>query len=145
MDTITDDWKSVAPDEERYSWTGTITFLTIDPSPNQETDTGAREEEEVPEHARRRLADMSSIRPWDGDDPPMSIYYDPASFVRREDGIWCRKDVRGRLYPVNGTGQRCAKPNTFEKLQGQYSDKTRPADMSPHVWWKMMTKAERLQ
>ena len=44
VDTIADDWKSVAPDEERYSWTGTTTFLIVDPSPNQETDTRAREE-----------------------------------------------------------------------------------------------------
>ena len=88
---------------------------------------------------------MSSMRPWDGDNPPMSIHDDLASFVRREDGIWCRKDVRGRLYPVNGIGQSCAKPKMFEKSEGLYSDQKRPADMSPHVWWQIMTKAERLQ
>ena len=30
VDTIVDDWKSAAPDEERYPWTGTTTFLTVD-------------------------------------------------------------------------------------------------------------------
>ena len=88
---------------------------------------------------------MPSSRPWDGDEPPMSIYDDPASVVRRDDGIWCRKDVRGRLYLVNGIGQRCAKPKTFEKSEGHYSDQRRPAEISPHVWWKIMNKAERLQ
>ena len=44
------------------------------------------------------------------------MYDDPASFVRRDDGIWCRRDVRGRLYLVNRIGQRCAKPKTFEKI-----------------------------
>ena len=85
------------------------------------------------------------MQPWDGDDLPMSIYDDLASFVRREDGIWGRKDVRGRLYPVNGIGQRCAKPKRFGKSEVRYSDQKRPADMSPHVWWKMMTQEERLQ
>ena len=104
-----------------------------------------RSEDETPEHVRQRLVDMSSSRPWDGDGPPMSIYDDPASFVRRDDGIWCRKDVRGRPYLVNGIGQRCAKPKAFEKSEGHYSDQKRSAEMSPHVCWKIMTKAERLQ
>ena len=51
----------------------------------------------------------------------------------------------GRLYPVNGNGERCAKPKKFEKSDGSYSDQRRPIEVSPHVWWKMMTKAERLQ
>ena len=70
---------------------------------------------------------------------------EPASFVRRDDGIWCRKDVKGILYCVNGIGQRCAKPKTFEKSEGNYSDQRRPAEISQHVWWTIMTKAERLQ
>ena len=41
VDTIADDWKSAAPDEERYPWTGATTFIYADPSPNQETDTRA--------------------------------------------------------------------------------------------------------
>ena len=60
-----------------------------------------------------------------------------------EDGIWCRKDVRGRLYLVNGVGQRCAKPKTFEKSTSHYSDQNRLAEMSPHVWWNI--KGEWLQ
>ena len=71
VDTITDDWKSAAPDLERYPWTGTTTCLSVDLSPSQETDTRASEEEEVPEHARRRLPAMSFMRPWGGDDPPV--------------------------------------------------------------------------
>ena len=58
VDTITDDCRSGVPDEERYPWTGTTTFLTVDPSPNQESDT--RTDEEVPEHAQQRFVDMSS-------------------------------------------------------------------------------------
>ena len=143
VDTITDEWKSGVPDEEQCSWTGTTTFLTVDLPPHLESEV--QSEGETPEHARQRLVDMSSSRPWDGDETPMSIYDDPASFVRRDGGVWCRKDVRGRLYPVNVIGQRCAKPKTFETSEGHCSDQKRPADMSHHVWWKMTTKSERLQ
>ena len=142
VDTTTDDWKSAAPGEERYPWTGATTFLTVDPSPNQESDTST---EEVHDHSRRRLADMSSMRPWDGDEPPMTIYDDLSSFVRREDGSWCRKGAKGIRYPVNGMGQRCAKPKACEKSEGHYNSQKRPADMSPHVWWTLMNKAERQQ
>ena len=64
-----------------------------------------------------QIADMASSRPWDVDEPPLSIYVGPASFVRRVDGIWCRKDTVGCLYLVNGNGERCAQPKTFEKVR----------------------------
>ena len=131
------------PDEEQCSWTGTTTFLTVDIPPQQESEV--RSEDGTPEHARQRLVDMSSARPWDGDEPPMPINDDPASFIRRDDSIWCRKDVRGRLYHVNGIGQLCAKPKASEKSKCHYSDQKRPTEVSPHVWWNMLTKAERLQ
>ena len=124
------------------SWTGTTTFLTVDSPARTEADS---QPEALPERVKAQIADMASSRPWGGDEPPMSIYVDPASFVRRADGIWCRKDTVGRLYPVNGNGERCAKPKTFEKSEGSYSDQKRPNEVSPRVWWKMMAKAERLQ
>ena len=59
--------------------------------------------------------------------------------------MWCKRDTRGRLYPVNRNGERCARPNAFEESGGAYRDQRRPSDISPHVWWKMMLKVERLQ
>ena len=41
--------------------------------------------------------------------------------------------------------ERCATPETVEKSEGSYSDQKRPSEFSPHVWWKVMTTAERLQ
>ena len=142
IDNITDDWNTASLLEETDTWTGTTTFLTVDGLvwPDAE---GLPEA--VPEKVRVQIADMASSRPWDGDEPPMPFSVDPGSFVRRADGIWCRKDTAGRLYPVNGNGERCAKLKTFEKSEGSYSDQKRPSEVSPHVWWKMMTKAERLQ
>ncbi len=34
--------------------------------------------------------DITSTRPWDGDHPPISIYADSV-FIRRDDGILCKK------------------------------------------------------
>ena len=91
-----------------------------------------------------RDVDITSTRPWDGDYPPRSIYAD-STFVRRDDGIWCKKDIAGRLYLVNVNGERCAKPRKpgigADPVEGQ----RRPSSISSHVWWKMMTKAERAQ
>ena len=70
IDSVTDAWKSGVPDVEPCSWTGTTTFLTVDTPAQQEVES--RSEDEVPEHARQRVFDMSSSRPWDGDEPPMS-------------------------------------------------------------------------
>ena len=76
---------------------------------------------------------------------PRCRYVDLGPFVRRSDGIWCRKDAVGRLCPVNGNGERCAKPKKFERSDGAYDDQRHPSEVSPRVWWKMMKKAERLQ
>ena len=48
----------------------------------------------------------------------------------------CRRDSVGRLYPVNGNGERCAKPKTFGKSGGSYHDQKRLGEISPQVWWK---------
>ena len=99
IDNITDDWNTAALLEETESWRGTTTFLTIDAPVWPEAESLP---EAVPERVKAQIADVASSRPWDGDEPPMSIYVDPASFVRRADGFWCRKHTVGRLYPVNG-------------------------------------------
>ena len=96
--------------------------------------------EALPERVKSQIADVASSRPWDVDTQPLSIYVDPASCVRRADGIWRRKDTVGRLYPVNGNCERCAKPKTFEKYDGSYHGQMRPSEVSPRVLWKMMTK-----
>ena len=57
--------------------------------------------------------DMTSSRPWDGDSPPHSMYLAEDLFVRRRDGICCRRGAVGRLYRVSANGERCAKPRKF--------------------------------
>ena len=46
---------------------------------------------------------------------------------------------------MNINGERCAKPRKsgvrIDPVEGQ----RRPSSISPHVWWKMMAKAERTQ
>ena len=37
--------------------------------------------------------DIFSSKPWDGDEPPTSIYADDTALVRRENGIWCKRDI----------------------------------------------------
>ena len=66
-------------------------------------------------------------------------------FIWRDDGISCKRDTVGRLYLVNINGERCAKPRSLDMTTGQNRDQRRPSSISPHAWWKMMTKAERLQ
>ena len=66
--------------------------------------------------------------------------------LRREDGVWCRRDTLGRLYPVNAYGARCSQPKIFktetsESRRGQQ----RPEEISSHMWWNMMSKDERLK
>ena len=118
---------------------GTTTFLV-------RTSIGSTSTPDVPMHIvdEIRGEDIMSTRPWDGDCPPRSIYADSV-FVRRDDGIWCKKDTAGRLYPVNINGERCARPRKpgvgIDPVEGQ----RRPSSISSHVWWKMMTKAERAQ
>ena len=101
------------------------------------------EESDPAERVEILHADMSSSRPLDRGEPEQSICVDDVSFVARSDGIWCRRDAVGRLYPVKRNGERCAKPKTMEK--GSDHDQKRPEGVSPHVWWKMMSKADRLQ
>ena len=35
-------------------------------------------------------------------------------FERIKDGVWCRRDAEGRLYPGNRYGERCARPKQFQ-------------------------------
>ena len=58
--------------------------------------------------------DTMSSTPWDGDSPPTSIYADSTTFIRRDDGIWCKQDTVGRLYLVNINGECCAKTTSGE-------------------------------
>ena len=46
VDTVTDDWNTVAPDEEPHFWTDTTTFLTGGRPADPETDV-------QPEHCRK--------------------------------------------------------------------------------------------
>ena len=118
---------------------GTTTFLV-------RTSTGSTSASDVPLHIDREVQDddITSTRPWDGDHPPRSIYADSV-FVRRDDGIWCKRDTAGRLYPVNINGERCAKPRRQGVVITPDDGQRRPSSISPHVWWKMMTKTERAQ
>ena len=70
---------------------GTTTFLTS-------TSTGSGDSSDVPVRVVDKVdeGDMMSSRPWDGDLPPRSIYAD-SSFIRRDDGVWYKKDKAGRL------------------------------------------------
>ena len=130
IDTITDDWITMIPDADPRPWIGTTTFLTADLPVDQDVPS---------DKVEAQIADMASSRPWDRGEPPMSIYVDAAPFVRRADGIWCRRDTASRLYPVNGNGERSAKLETFGKSEVSYHDQERPGDISLRVWWKMMT------
>ncbi|MFM7982243.1 MAG: hypothetical protein ACKPKO_23280, partial [Candidatus Fonsibacter sp.] len=49
--------------------------------------------------------DFVSSRPWDGDKPPVSIYVDSTTFIRRDDGMWRRRDTMGCFYIVNAHGE----------------------------------------
>ncbi|MFM7988743.1 MAG: hypothetical protein ACKPKO_56460, partial [Candidatus Fonsibacter sp.] len=65
--------------------------------------------------------------------------------VRREDGIWCCRDARERLYLLNAHGEICSKPKIFDKSSGKYNDQRRPEGIISYVWWNMMNKDERKQ
>ena len=128
VDTTIDDWNAAGPNEELEPWTGATTCLTVDRTAEPEA---GGQPEALPEKVRTQIADMASSRPWAGDEPPMSIYVDLALFVRCADGIWRMKATVGCLYPVNGNGERYAKPKS-------------PSEVSPHAWWNVLTNAERL-
>ena len=66
--------------------------------------------------------------PWTGTSPPLPTKLeDPSVFVRREDGVWCRRDTRNRMYPVNRQAERIAKPNIFSDGGSTSVDQQRPA------------------
>ena len=73
--------------------------------------------------------------PWPGATPlsPTKLE-DPSVFVRRYDGVWCRRDTSNRLYPVNRYGERIAKPNTFLEGGSGSVDQQRHASLIPHLW-----------
>ena len=132
-DHITDDWRSSVPPLDSRDWTGTTIFFTSDSGMIgcDDGSTGSSSSGTRPVDV-----DFSSSKPCDGEEPPLSIYADDATFVRREDGIWCKFDIQGTLYLVNRNGERCARPNAFEESGGVYRDQRRPSELSPHVWWK---------
>ena len=87
------------------------------------TSVGSGDSSDVPVRVadKAEVGDMTSSRPWDGDLPPRSIYAD-SSFIRRDDGVWCKKDKAGILLLVNSNGERCANPRTLEVTSGQNRD-----------------------
>ena len=110
------------------------------------TSSGSVAPSDMPVHIveETRGDDITFTRPWGGDYPPRSIYADSV-FVRRDDGIWCKRDTVGRLCLVNINGERCAKPRKLGSGLDPNDGQRRPSSISPHVWWRMMTKAERSQ
>ena len=57
-----------------------------------------------------------------------------------------KKDTDGISYIVNINGERFfAKPRKLGTVLDPSDGQRRPSSISPHVWWKMMTKAERTQ
>ena len=45
--------------------------------------------------------------PWSGATPPAPLTAeDPGGFMRRADGVWCRRDASNRLHLVNKFGMR---------------------------------------
>ena len=46
---------------------------------------------------------------------------------------------------MNMNGERCAKPRKSGAGSDLVEGQRRPSSISPHVWWKMMTKSERTQ
>ena len=137
--TISDDWRDATSESDESSWMGTATFLS-------RTSSASITPSDVPMHIveETRGDDITSTRPWDGDHPPRSIYADSVLFgVMMEFGA--KKDTTGRLYPVNINGEPCAKPRKLGAGLDPNDGQRRPSSISPHVWWKMMTKAERAQ
>ena len=132
-DHVTDDWRISVPADDSRDWTGTTLFFTSEPEK-----VGGDSESSGSSSSGTRPAsvDMSYSKTWDGIEPPISIYVDGTVFIRRKDGIWCRRDTRGRLYPVNRNGERCARPKEFEASRGAYHEQRRPRETSPHIWWK---------
>ena len=66
-------------------------------------------------------------------------------FTRRKDGTWRRRDTMGRLCPVNRQGAKIAKPRVFTVGGQKPADQARPPSVSPHIWWKVYTTAQRAQ
>ena len=108
---IEDDWrKPIARSSETGSWTGLPTLRTASP---MEDDVHHSRDDEVSgargtDHPEDRAIDRT--RPWDGPSPPDAIGVYKGPFVRRADGIWCRPDASGRLYPVDAGGERWFAP-----------------------------------
>ena len=97
VDHLTDDWRSSAYPADSRCWTGTRIFFTTN-SEKIGGDVGSSGSS-----GRGILLadiDISSLKPWGGEEPPLPMYAEDTDFVRREDGIWRRRDIRGRLYLV---------------------------------------------
>ena len=94
-----DDWKSgtarlVLPKE----WTGMTLFTHASPIKVSG--------DQVPSYEPRHDIAPDEIdrsKPWSGEAPPQPLDGDvnPSTFKRNKDGIWCRPDASGRLFPVD--------------------------------------------
>ena len=100
---IRDIWRDVhLADEDLPSWTGVTVFNKV-----KTTELSNRAGSSSDD------AHLGHV-PWTGATPPIPMKLeDPGVFVRREDGVWCRRDTRGRLYPANVHGERIAKIKVY--------------------------------
>ena len=78
---VTDDWRHVSHDDDSSPWMGTATLLVS-------TLAGSADSKDVPVRVADNMlgGDMTSTRPWDGDQPPRSVFADSMFDVMTESG-----------------------------------------------------------
>ena len=134
--TLADQWRETSSKKcFALDWTG-ITFFSSD-KPSE----AALEQQESRYQPRDVIApaEIDLSKPWDGEEPPQPLDGDvnPDHFRRNKDGVWCRPDADGRLFPVDRVGQRWTK--RARKAGGE----ARPPEISAFMWWKTLTSAQR--
>ena len=78
VDHITDDWRSSGPPGDSRSWTGATMFSNSDYG---KIGGDARSSGSSGSGTRPVSVDISSSKPWDGDEPLTSMYVDETTFV----------------------------------------------------------------
>ena len=128
---IEDDWSKDSDWKEAESrWTGVTTLrergagtsTPVDTEPSAPKDVKPEGDPSVP---------IDRSRPWNGPEPPKPLLDLGQRFVRRVDGVWCKPDASGRLYPVDAVGERWMKPLAEDR---PFDFNRRPPDVSTHVW-----------